>query len=165
MHFAVLVVTKDKPTKDVLAGALAPWRPQAGDNARWDWHALGGRYRGMLNATYTTKFLVGEPEYPDDEPGLQLWHDPRGGVDALRRRDWHSFAIYVPRVVVFHDERAGCWWERFYEIVRSVPDDHWMSIVDCRAPRGSAVGQVPSNGDHEGHAGNRSGGGLVGQHG
>ncbi len=201
MHFAILAVTKDKPTKDVLARALAPWGPQAGNNARWDWHALGGRYRGMLNAMCTTNFLMGDPAYPDDEPGLQPWHDPRGGVDALRKRDWHSFAIYVPRVVVFHDwqetapfawrnkgkdhgcpflsdldpaapllhdeegyERAGDWWERFYEIVRSAPYDHWMSIVDCRA-RGSVVGPAPSNGGDQGRAGNRRCGGLVGQHG
>jgi hypothetical protein len=133
MHFAGLVITKDKPTKDVLARALAPWGPQAGNNAKWDWHALGGRYRGMLNATCTSNFVTGDPEYPNDEPGLQPRHDPRGGVDALQKRNQYSFSAYVPRVIVFD----GRWHETPPFAWRNQVKDHgcpFLSDVDPAAP-------------------------------
>jgi hypothetical protein len=48
MHFAVAVVTQEKPTESMLADALAPFGPAGAAEAKWDWYALGGRFSGHL---------------------------------------------------------------------------------------------------------------------
>jgi hypothetical protein len=40
MHFAVAVVTQEKPTDRSLADVLAPFGPAEGAAGIWDWYAL-----------------------------------------------------------------------------------------------------------------------------
>jgi hypothetical protein len=93
MHFAVAVVTNERPTDAMLAAALGPFGPAAGAGAKWDWWALGGRYTGAL-CRFSSRgpcpiqdTITNGVEFPDDEltsvPPPSL---PTGGVDALPNR-------------------------------------------------------------------------------
>jgi hypothetical protein len=105
MHFAIAVVTNDKPTESMLADALAPFGP-AGGEPKWDWFALGGRFSGHLFSTDMTDTITGGPEYPDDE--LSVTSFPVGelgyGVDAVQCGSLEAITS-LPVGVVFD----GCW--------------------------------------------------------
>jgi hypothetical protein len=174
MHFAVAVVTEEKPTEAMLADILAPFGPAAGTEAKWDWQVLGGRFSGLLGPHGIGGTITSGPECPDDEFYFIPIDDPGPGVDALQNRNLETYYWHVPpRVLVINGQwleapplvvdfggglrpfafylgdidplapivssrevrRADDWFERFYGVLDGLPDDRWISILDCRAPR------------------------------
>jgi hypothetical protein len=162
MHFAVAVVTEERPTEARLAAALDAFGPAAGEAAKWDWWVLGGRYTGAL-CRYSSRGLcpaeetiTNGVEFPDDEltmvPPPSL---PTGGADALPNRYAKEYmALWTPRALLidgqWHENHtlsggfiptlevgvgAGQWAKQVVAMLRAVPEEHWVSIVDCRAPR------------------------------
>jgi hypothetical protein len=119
MHFITFVVTDAKPTEDVLAAALEPFRPSwEGGNGKWDWWKLGGRYTGLLipddpeNDSITGGCAITPIEARmaehDAEAGLQTKHHGRTGpgVDALRFYDIKELLAGIPAAVVI----GGQWY-------------------------------------------------------
>jgi hypothetical protein len=113
VHFAVLVVTKDKPTERVLARALRPFGPRT-VRPKWNWYALGGRFSGVLHPLDVADTVTGGLEYPDDE--LSQATDPRhktgSGIAALIRRNLECIEL-APGVVVWdgrwHETKNFTW--------------------------------------------------------
>jgi hypothetical protein len=172
MHFAVAIVTKEKPTEAILAETLAPFGPAAGIEAKWDWLALGGRFSGLLCPKQIADTVTGGVEYPDDELPLMPIRRCGPGVDALQNGNLESFNWTVPPRVLVTDGQwleaepltvdyggpplrslylgdidpsapvlsvpemllTDDWFERFYGILDNLPNERWLSIVDCRAP-------------------------------
>jgi hypothetical protein len=120
MHFCVLVVTKDKPTDDVLAKALAPFgRHALGNDAKWDWYALGGRYSGHLIPLHFADTVTGRAHFPEHEISddgiidtsaakIAKYGSTAPGVDALQRRNARTNDIFMPVFAVLID---ACWHE------------------------------------------------------
>jgi hypothetical protein len=77
--------------------------------AKFKWHALGGKFSGILEPLDIVDTVTGGPECPDDE--LSQTSDrrrgPGPGVDALRRRNFDIIAWLPPGVVVWD----GLWHE------------------------------------------------------
>jgi len=105
MHFAVLVVTKDKPTEDVLAAALAPFK-----DSKWDWWTLGGRYTGQLIPHDVADTVTGGHDLPEIEVMVDAMFKKDGmviqrpgstgpGVDALQlgnfKQGQAGFAVVI----------------------------------------------------------------------
>jgi hypothetical protein len=119
MHFIAFVVTDQKPTEDVLAAALEPFRPSwEGGAGKWDWWKLGGRYTGLLipkdpgNDSITGGYAIQPIEVRmaehNAEAGLQTKHHGRTGpgVDALRFCDVKELLSGPAAVVI-----GGQWYE------------------------------------------------------
>ena len=87
MHFAVLVISNEKPTERHLGKLLAPFLP-----SEFDWWALGGGYTGNLIPFDLGETITAGPAVPSIEiqlasrvPGLRMPPGrPGPGVDALR---------------------------------------------------------------------------------
>jgi hypothetical protein len=161
VHFAVAVVTKERPTEARFAAALNPFGPTAGGAARWDWWALGGRYTGALcrfssfglcPIEYT---ITNEVEFPDDElTSFPPPSVPAGGVDAIQNRYAKEYMVlWTPRALLidgqWHESRGPSggliptpeievavnpWPKQVVAMLHAVPDEHWISIVHRRAP-------------------------------
>jgi hypothetical protein len=120
MHSLILVITPAKPTDDVLAAALAPFREKEDvTDKRWlvgywdDW-ALGGRYTGQLiphdvadtvtggNLGMETDLIfagVLENAVGDGDVTLQIPSDTGPGVDACRYSNLKELP-FVPNAVL-----------------------------------------------------------------
>jgi hypothetical protein len=108
MHFAVAIVTNEKPTEAILAETLAPFGPAAGVEAKWDWQALGGRFTGLLCPKQIAGTVTGGVEYPDDELPLRPILQSGPGVDAVQNGNLETFNwTFPPRVLVID----GQWLE------------------------------------------------------
>jgi hypothetical protein len=104
MHFAVAVVTAEKPSESVLADALAPFGPAGAAEEKWGWYALGGRFSGHLFSRDMADTVTGGPEYPDDELSLIPYPICRSGADSVRCGSLEAVLSLPVGVVV-----DGCW--------------------------------------------------------
>jgi len=117
MHFIAFVVTNEKPTEAVLAAAMAPFGPDVlGDDHKWGWWGLGGRYTGLLIPHNIANTIKGKPDamppWERRDDGLRGPGKTGPGVDALQ----HSNLKYpyfdtggFPAAVVIHDIRSRMW--------------------------------------------------------
>jgi hypothetical protein len=153
-HFGVLVVTKDRPTEEVLASALAPFGPSAGDEAKFDWWQLGGRYDGRLIPRLPETITAGVENELTGVDALQLenldfysllpkvvlfndqWHEAVAAAFLATHRVMPL--VLADPEVIWSDEEINAdtngWDCRFDEIMDPVPRDYWISMVDCRKP-------------------------------
>jgi hypothetical protein len=164
MQFAAAVVTEEKPTQAMLAGVLKPFGPRAGAEAKWDRYVLGGRFSGRLGPNHIADAIKGiqQSADPDLHRGVDAlqngnlatfhWSSPPGVL--IVDGQWLEFepkvadfgdSLLVPFYLGDIDPSARVlspeemrleddWFERFYSILDGLPDDRWISIVDCRAP-------------------------------
>ena len=106
-HHPLLVITRDKPTGDVLERAMRPWiedPPWANKHIRITGFRLGGEYRGWLEAKPIVE-AIKSPLALSANPGMRrsflgpetLFHC--NGVDAVRIMDCASFERCSKRVV------------------------------------------------------------------
>lgn len=63
MHFAAYVITAERPTPEVLAKVLEPFKFD-----KFDWYALGGRYTGNVIPADGADTLTGK----DEPSGFEL---------------------------------------------------------------------------------------------
>jgi hypothetical protein len=122
MHTSVIVVTKDKPTEDVLATALAPFGPVAlGPAAHWDWWALGGTFTGLLIPHDLANTITGGPDISPAELAVEgivaaagvtmtrLGDQAGPGVDALQHRNFKELLDgWMPLAIVIDGHWHQC---------------------------------------------------------
>jgi hypothetical protein len=133
MHFAVAVVTQDKPTDSVLADTLAPFGPLTAAEAKWDWYALGGRFSGHLFSRDFAETVTGGPEYPDDELSVTPYplSNLGSGVDAVQCGSLEAITSLPIGVVI-----NGFWHatDRFTWQAPEGPCSPYLADIDPAAP-------------------------------
>ena len=143
-HYTVLVIPQDD-----LDSALAPFdeNDEACENPKWDWWTLGGRWSGTLKLKDYSERAVMSGFVPADA-SLEVDGAPAGVVDweatAKDRTDYAgTFALLTPEGEWLQRGEMG-WWAtvdpdkatpdynaRWWEIVRGLPPEQMVYIVDC----------------------------------
>lgn len=111
MHFSVAVITKGKPTYEMILQALAPYEEGVArdpEDARYDWFQVGGRFAGSIQVDKRTAFdcEVGEPSWTwgDTDPYMSYGDILR--VDSARVKD-----------IIQYDERKAERLKRTWELI------------------------------------------------
>jgi len=117
VHFITFVVTEEKPTVEMVAKTLEPFREtQENPYGHWDWFALGGRYTGLLIPHNIENTLTSGPALEPEEAFMGRLSEETGvqftrpqhtgpGVDALQCGNLAEYP--TPDAVVV----AGEWHE------------------------------------------------------
>jgi hypothetical protein len=142
MHAMALVITENKPTKEVLEATFAPFGKRAlGCLAKWYWYGLGGRFGGSLIPKIHNQWKGGQPRgyflrrnYRHNTPGKTEL-----GVDALQMKNFKQCRINCPpRAVLLNgkwheaDATLSSWKTRIADLMHSVPGHRWVSVVEYR---------------------------------
>jgi hypothetical protein len=89
VHFITFVLTEEKPTQEVLAKALEPFRETPENRySHWDWFALGGCFAGLL-IPHNIKSTLSAGAASEPGEAYLRWRSEESqytdpGVDALQ---------------------------------------------------------------------------------
>ena len=127
MHFCVAVITEEKPTDKVIEEVLVPyWEGLEVDayidedgeettynpDSKWDWYEIGGRWRDILGRRY-----VQVKDYPRDYSCYAILNDG----------EWIESGLPM-----FASKEEGKGWNsEFNELLDSLPQDYYVTVVDC----------------------------------
>ena len=114
MHFAVLVITEEEPTREVLQKALVRFGP--GRQEHWDWWEFGGRFSGNLIPVEFENVVLSRYKLPGAEISWleigrfnQRHERVSRGADALQQKNLAgAYKGFFPQAVVFQGQWHEC---------------------------------------------------------
>ena len=111
MHFSVAVITKGKPTYEMILQVLAPYEEGVArdpEDARYDWFQVGGRFAGSIQVDKRTAVdcEVGEPSWTWGNTDPYMSYGDILRVDSARVKD-----------IIQYDKRKAERLKRTWELI------------------------------------------------
>ena len=111
MHFPVAVITKGKPTYEMILQVLAPYEEGVScdpEDARYDWFQVGGRFAGSIQVDKRTAVdcEVGEPSWTWGNTDPYMSYGDILRVDSARVKD-----------IIQYDKRKAERLKRTWELI------------------------------------------------